>query len=130
MKTILLSATFALSATAALAAPDNLPNTFTDKDFRKAAVAFFMKERLKKNSYFYDFKEDFLNDPERIQFGKYWENNRLAFNFFIIDKTKMKYEYDYPIIRTAMKIHGDIKVVDQELQFGPYKLQAFRHGFR
>jgi len=99
--------TIPLAMVSGAGAPIEAKAEFTDQQFREAVTAFFHAERQKPGSHFSRLKKSFLDDPKRIGFGKYWNDN--GFNYFIIDRKKMKYEYNYIIGNWGCKIHGDIK---------------------
>jgi hypothetical protein len=99
--------TIPLTTLSGASAPTGERAEFTDQQFRDAITSFFQAERQKQGSHFSRLKESFLDDPERIEFGKYW--NDTGFNYFIIDRKKMKYEFNYMIGNLGFKIHGDIK---------------------
>lgn len=98
---------------------------FTDQQFRDAIKSFFHAERQKQGSHFSRLRKSFLDDPERIEFGKYW--NDAGFNYFIIDRKKMKYEFNYMIGNGGYKIHGDIKPQGVGLSCKEPKVIRFMH---
>lgn len=99
---------------------------FTDQQFREAVKSFFLAERQKQESHFSRLKITFLDDPERVEFGKHWDDNP-GFNFFIIDRKKMKYEYNYMIGNSGIKIYGDIKKQGIGLQCNEPRVIKFMH---
>jgi hypothetical protein len=80
---------------------------FADLQFREAVISFFQGERKKDGSQFSRYKESFLDDPSRIEYGEFWSAPP-TFHCFIIDREQMKYEYNYLAGNSGWKIHGSI----------------------
>jgi hypothetical protein len=115
-----------LTAASGAGTPNEQKAEFTDQQFSEAVTLLFHKERQKQATHFSRLGKSFLDDPKRIEFGTYWSDNP-GFNYFIIDRKKMKYEFNYMIGNWGMKIHGDIHQQGWELQCKEPKVIRFMH---
>ena len=98
-----------------------------DVEFHRAAMKFFLLERAKPKSKFAEYPRDFMKNKDRIVFGAFWHPNRISYNCIVMDREKMKYEYNYRIYNTVIKIYGDIKRGEEGLYFTESKSRPFMH---
>ena len=118
---------FAVLMSADARVPSNENKIYAEQDFREAVKLIFKKERQNEKSYFAKFKKSYLDDPKRIEFGNYWSEEATGFNYFIIDRKKMKYEYNYMVGNWGIKIHGDIRQQGEKLRCDSPRIIRFMH---